>query len=170
MAALLASSAGGNWIASRAGSAQAASAARVYEFHKTRVINVPIVSDGALEGYVIVQFLYAIDARAAETLNVSPDAYLMDRAFRTLYGDPRLDFRQRLRDGPKLAAVLWLLGNRQHARYQRRPGLAPIPRLDSLGRHGADIRRQGAVGRAGAGVRQRRILGRAQEVRVGPLG
>jgi hypothetical protein len=93
MAALLASSAGGNWLASRAGSAQAVSAARVYEFHKTRVINVPIVSDGALEGYVIVQFLYAIDAKAAEALNVSPDAYLMDRAFRTLYGDPRLDFR-----------------------------------------------------------------------------
>ena len=57
------------------------------------MINVPIVADGVLEGYVIVQFLYAIDARAADTLNVSPDAFLMDHAFRTLYGDPRLDFR-----------------------------------------------------------------------------
>jgi hypothetical protein len=92
MAALLASSAGAHWQASREKAPQA-SAARNYEFHKTRVINVPIVSDGVLEGYVIVQFLYAIDARGSETLAVSPDAFLMDHAFRTLYGDPRLDFR-----------------------------------------------------------------------------
>jgi hypothetical protein len=92
MAALLASSAGSHWQASRATTPQA-NAARNYEFHKTRVINVPIVSDGVLEGYVIAQFLYAIDAKGAETLTVSPDAFLMDHAFRTLYGDPRLDFR-----------------------------------------------------------------------------
>ncbi len=93
IAALLASSAGAHWQASREKMPQAANAARNYEFRKTRVINVPIVSGGALEGYVIVQFLYAIDARAADTLNVSPDAFLMDHAFRALYGDPRLDFR-----------------------------------------------------------------------------
>ena len=92
LVSLLASSASGHWQAAREKSPLTANA-RSYEFHKTRVINVPVVSDGVLEGYVIVQFLYAIDARAADTLNVSPDAFLMDHAFRTLYGYPRLDFR-----------------------------------------------------------------------------
>lgn len=93
--AVLASTAATQWQASRAAptSAQGGGHARAYEFRKTRVINVPVVSDGALEGYVIVQFLYSIDAKAAETLTVSPDAFLMDQAFRTLYGDPKLDFR-----------------------------------------------------------------------------
>ena len=92
----LASTAATQWQAPRAAPPSArggGQAARAYEFRKTRVINVPVVSDGALEGYVIVQFLYGSDAKAAETLTVSPDAFLMDRAFRTLYGDPKLDFR-----------------------------------------------------------------------------
>jgi hypothetical protein len=95
LCAVLASTAATQWQASRAAPAAlgAGKSARTYEFKKTRVINVPVISDGALEGYVIVQFLYAIDARAAETLTVSPDAFLMDQAFRTLYGDPKLDFR-----------------------------------------------------------------------------
>ena len=91
---MLASSAGAHWEASRAITPQAANAARNYEFRKTRVINVPIVSDGALEGYVIVQFLYAIDARAAETLNVSPGR-LPDgsRLPHPVWRSPSLDFR-----------------------------------------------------------------------------
>lgn len=91
--AVLAAAAATHFQAGRAAGPQAEQASHQYEFRKTRVINVPIVADGALLGYVIVQFLYAIDARGAEKLNVSPDAFLMDHAFRTLYGDSRLDFR-----------------------------------------------------------------------------
>ena len=39
------------------------------------------------------QLLYAIDAKAAEKLNVNPEAFVLDFAFRKLYGDPSLDFR-----------------------------------------------------------------------------
>lgn len=82
-----------HWQASRVAAPTAEAAAQVYEYRKSKVINVPVVGDGALLGYVIVQFLYGIDAKAAEKLNVSPDAFIMDYAFRTLYGDPNLDFR-----------------------------------------------------------------------------
>ena len=50
------------------------------------MINVPIIGDGALLGYVLVQFLYGLDAKA-EHGGLSPDAVLMDETFRTLYGD-----------------------------------------------------------------------------------
>ncbi len=91
--AVLASSAAMQWQASRAAPHKAESVHEAYEFRKTKVINVPVVADGALQGYVIVQFTYSIDAKGAEKLNVSPDAFILDYAFRTLYGDPDLDFR-----------------------------------------------------------------------------
>ncbi len=70
------------------------SAPPLYEYRKTRVINVPIIADGALLGYVIVQFLYGVNVKAVEKLNVAPEAFIMDYAFRTLYGDASLDFRR----------------------------------------------------------------------------
>ena len=91
--AVLASSAATQWQASRAAPQKAETVHEAYEFKKTKVINVPVIADGALQGYVIVQFLYSIDAKGAEKLNVSPDAFIMDTAFRALYGDPDLDFR-----------------------------------------------------------------------------
>jgi hypothetical protein len=83
-----------NWQASHLTTASAEATPAAYEYRKTKVINVPIIGDGALLGYVIVQFLYSIDTKAAEKLNVSPEAFIMDYAFRTLYGDPSLDFRR----------------------------------------------------------------------------
>jgi hypothetical protein len=90
----LASNAASHWQAARLAAPAAESGQPVYEYRKTRVINVPIVAEGALLGYVIVQFLYGVDVKAVEKLNVSPDAFIMDDAFRTLYGDPSLDFRR----------------------------------------------------------------------------
>jgi hypothetical protein len=93
--ALFASSAATRWQADHApgAAAQHASGDHTYEYRKSRVINVPIIGDGALLGYVIVQFQYGLDPKAAEKASVSPDAFIMDYAFRTLYGDPNLDFR-----------------------------------------------------------------------------
>ena len=89
----LASNAASHWQGSRLAASSAETNAAVYEYRKTRVINVPIVAEGSLLGYVIVQFLYGVNVKALEKMNVSPDAFLMDEAFRTLYGDSSLDFR-----------------------------------------------------------------------------
>ena len=90
----LASSAASHWeTTSAAGPAAHEDAPHNYEYRKTRVINVPVIADGALLGYVMVQFLYGLDTKAAEKMAVSPDAFIMDYAFRSLYGDPALDFR-----------------------------------------------------------------------------
>ncbi len=89
----LASGAAARWEASRLAAPSAGSSAPAYEYRKTQVINVPVIADGALLGYVMAQFIYGINAKAAAKLNVSPDAFLTDYAFRALYGDPNLDFR-----------------------------------------------------------------------------
>jgi hypothetical protein len=89
----LASHTAAHWQNAHAAAPSAETAPQIFEYRKTRVINVPIVGEGALLGYVIVQFLYGVNIKAAEKLNVSPDAFIMDDAFRTLYGDPSLDFR-----------------------------------------------------------------------------
>lgn len=89
----LSSYAASGWRVSHAAPAPAENSERNYEYRKTRVINVPVIADGGLLGYVIVQLIYAIDGKAAEKLNVNAEAYVLDYAFRTLYGDPSLDFR-----------------------------------------------------------------------------
>jgi hypothetical protein len=82
-----------HWQAAKASPQKAEAVEHAYEYRKSKVINVPIIADGALLGYVLVQFLYGLDTKAGEKVVISPDAVIMDEAFRALYGDPRLDFR-----------------------------------------------------------------------------
>lgn len=62
------------------------------QYHKTRVLNVPMIANGAVQGYVVVQLGYTETAKAA-AFPVPPDAFLLDEAFRLIYSDPTLDFR-----------------------------------------------------------------------------
>ena len=52
----------------------------------------PIIVDGAVEGYVVAQFVYTADAAALNRLSVPPDAFMLDEAFRTIFSDDRIDF------------------------------------------------------------------------------
>ena len=65
-----------------------------FESRKTPTLNVPIVKDGAVQGYVIAQFVYTVDADAVKAMPLPPEAYLIDEAFRALYSDEKLDFRK----------------------------------------------------------------------------
>lgn len=62
------------------------------ESQKTRVINVPIVAGGAVRGFIVAQFAYTTEAGKMKTLSVSPEVFLLDEAFRTIYADDKLDF------------------------------------------------------------------------------
>jgi hypothetical protein len=59
---------------------------------KTRVINVPMIANGAVQGFVVAQFGYTADAALMKKVSVSPEVFLLDEAFRTLYSDDHLDF------------------------------------------------------------------------------
>jgi len=60
-------------------------------YTKTTPINVPIILDGAVNGYVVAQFVYTADAATLKQLSVPPDAFILDEAFRTIFSDERID-------------------------------------------------------------------------------
>lgn len=60
-------------------------------YEKTGPINVPMVVDGAVEGYVVAQFVFTADAKALGKLSVPPNPFIVDEAFRTIYADERID-------------------------------------------------------------------------------
>ena len=80
------------YMPSASDSARAAAAAPVaLVTQKTRVINVPVVTGGALHGFVSAQFVFTQDGNLAKTVQVQPDVYLLDEAFRALYSDTAFD-------------------------------------------------------------------------------
>jgi hypothetical protein len=62
-------------------------------FEKTRVINVPMIADGSVQGYVVTQLVFTADAKVLRQLPVPPEPFVIDEAFRTIYSDQKLDFR-----------------------------------------------------------------------------
>jgi hypothetical protein len=63
----------------------------VYE--KTKVINVPMIAEGSVQGYIVAQLVFTADAKVLRQLPVPPEAFVVDEAFRSIYGDQRLDFK-----------------------------------------------------------------------------
>ena len=60
---------------------------------KTRMISVPVIGDGAIHGYVLAQFVFTVDGKAMKHLTVKPEAFLLDEAFKAIYGGETIDFR-----------------------------------------------------------------------------
>jgi hypothetical protein len=61
---------------------------------KTRVLSVPMVENGAVQGYIVARFVYTVEAKTMHQLAVPPEPYVVDEAFRRIYADERLDFRK----------------------------------------------------------------------------
>jgi len=61
---------------------------------KTRVLSVPMVENGAVQGYIVARFAYTVEAKTMHQLAVPPEPYVVDEAFRRIYADERLDFRK----------------------------------------------------------------------------
>ena len=62
------------------------------DYVKTREITVPRISDGKIQGYVIARFVFTVDAQAAHQLPVPPEVFVVDEAFRAIYGDEKMNF------------------------------------------------------------------------------
>jgi hypothetical protein len=61
---------------------------------RTRMISVPIIRSGALQGYVMAQFSFTGDARVMKHLSVKADTVVIDEGFKAIYGDEVVDFRK----------------------------------------------------------------------------
>ncbi len=60
-------------------------------YTKTDPINVPMLVDGAVAGYVVAQFVYTSDAATQNQLSVPPDPFILDEAFRSIFSDDHID-------------------------------------------------------------------------------
>lgn len=59
---------------------------------RTKMISVPIIAAGAIQGYVVAQFAFSVDSNVLKRLTIKPDAILMDEAFKTIYAGDSIDF------------------------------------------------------------------------------
>jgi hypothetical protein len=64
------------------------------DYVKTAAITVPIVRDNKVQGYVLAQLVYTVDAHQKKSLPVPLDVFLLDEAFRTIYGSTTIDFEK----------------------------------------------------------------------------
>ncbi|QRE76685.1 hypothetical protein [Methylobacterium aquaticum] len=64
------------------------------QYQKLAPINIPMIADGKVQGYVIAVLVFTADAKLMHTLPVPPNSFVVDEAFRQIYSDPALDFRK----------------------------------------------------------------------------
>jgi hypothetical protein len=62
------------------------------EHVRTKMISVPIISAGAIQGYVVAQFAFNVDAKLLKRMSIRPEAILLDEAFKTIYASESIDF------------------------------------------------------------------------------
>lgn len=61
---------------------------------KTDMTSVPVIRNGDIVGYVIIQMSFQADRGLLQTLQVEPGPYLIDAAFRTIFSSDTVDFRR----------------------------------------------------------------------------
>lgn len=63
------------------------------DYVKSDIISVPIISKGAIGGYIVAQFVFTIDGTIFRQLSVPPNVFIVDEAFRALYAGDVVDFK-----------------------------------------------------------------------------
>lgn len=79
--------------AAAAAAPQPAGAADATEIRKARSLNIPILHAGEIQGYVILQIAFAQDVALQKAAKIDPEPYVLDEAFRLVYGDKKLQLR-----------------------------------------------------------------------------
>lgn len=60
---------------------------------RTRMISVPVIRSGAVQGYVMAQFSFTAEAKTLKHLSVKADTVVIDEAFKAIYAEEAVDFR-----------------------------------------------------------------------------
>ena len=53
---------------------------------------VPVIQNGLMEGYVVTEWVFTIDAKTKAALVVPPEVFIREDAFRSIYGELVVDF------------------------------------------------------------------------------
>ncbi len=85
------------------------------DYRKTGNITIPMISDNAIQGYILAQFVFTIDGKVAQKLQVPPDPFILDEAFRRLYSTDGFNFEEPQRFD--LTALTTSIRDAVNARY-----------------------------------------------------
>jgi hypothetical protein len=86
---------------------QSGEAPKKLEELRTKAINVPIIGGGTIQGYMVAQFVFTVDAAAKQKLPIDPEVYVLDEAFKTIYAGEQVNFQNmKKQDLPVLAKKL----------------------------------------------------------------
>ncbi len=91
-AALLGANFGATFVMKIQAKKDAAPENLAFETRKSRELSIPIIRDGGVKGYVVVQLNYVVDLEAAKKLQAPPEAFVVDETFQLIYGDEKIDF------------------------------------------------------------------------------
>ena len=64
------------------------------EHVRPKMFSVPIIADGAVQGYVVAQLVFTVDTTVLKRLPVAPEPLLLDEAFKSIYAGETIDFRR----------------------------------------------------------------------------
>lgn len=64
------------------------------QYRKLPTLNVPVIVEGAVQGYVVANLVFTADAETLREIAVPADAFVQDEVFRHIYSDDTLDFRR----------------------------------------------------------------------------
>ena len=80
----------------------------VLEQKQTKVLNIPVIKDGALQGYVLAQFVFTVETEKLKELSTQPDIVVVDEAFKLIYTGEAIDFRTMRKNDIKALSKLIL--------------------------------------------------------------
>lgn len=94
------------WQKGQANVAEAPPEKKIQEI-RTNPINVPIIDEGVVQGYVIAKFVFSVDGNELKKLPINPETYLLDEAFKAIYAGEKVNFKHmKKQDLPALAKML----------------------------------------------------------------
>ncbi len=62
------------------------------DYVKTGMTSIPVIRNGEIKGYVIIQLAFATDTALVKKLPVDPTPFLIDEAFRMVFDNTRSNF------------------------------------------------------------------------------
>jgi hypothetical protein len=87
------------------------------DYVKLEPFAVPLIHEGALEGYLLTELVFTIDAKVKAAMSVPPEFIIKEEAFRTIYGEVVVDFDKL--DRIDLEAVGRAMQEKVNARLER---------------------------------------------------
>lgn len=82
------------WMTARQHTASSPEGPKTTEFVRPRSISVPVVSAGAVQGYIIAQVTFQVNSAHLKAFGQKPDPILIDEVFRMLYAAEDFDFKK----------------------------------------------------------------------------